>query len=76
MRGRGSDYSFLDSMVLGILRESSVPMQALGVSFRINEKTDKIIRLSTIKNCLNSLVEKKKVFENEKRDGTIQYTIK
>jgi Fe2+ or Zn2+ uptake regulation protein len=76
MRGRSIDYSFLDSMVLTILKESSIPMQALGISFRINEKTDKIISLSAVKNCLNTLVEKKKIFENEKKDGTIYYRLK
>jgi repressor of nif and glnA expression len=76
MRGKGFDYSFLDSMILNILKESSVPMPVLGISFKVNEKSGKIIGLNVIKHHLNALVDKKKVLKNIRRDdGIVHYTI-
>lgn len=76
MRGRGVDYTFLDSIILHILEESPVPMQVLGISFKVNEKSGKIINLSVIKTHLNALVEKKKVLKKvRKSDGTSHYKV-
>lgn len=72
MRGRSVNYSFLDSIIMHILKESQVPMQVLGVSFKVNEETGKIINLNVVKTHLNNLVNKKKIFVKvEKRDGTV-----
>lgn len=76
MRGRGFDYSFIDSMILNILRESEVPMRALGVSFKVNERSGKIINLNVIKRHLKGLVEEKKIVKNVNVETeTIHYQI-
>jgi len=76
MRGRGVNHNFLDSIIVRVLKESTVPMQALGVSFKVNEETGKIINLNVVKNHLNNLVDKKKILMRmEKSDGTIYYKI-
>lgn len=76
MRGRGFDYSFIDSMILGILRESKVPMRALGISFKVNERSGKIINLNVIKRHLKTLVEEKKISESVNRETeTTHYKI-
>ena len=76
MRGRGFDYSFIDSMILSILKESEVPMRALGVSFKVNERSGKIINLNVIKRHLKGLVEEKKIVKNVNGETeTIHYQI-
>lgn len=76
MRGRGVNHNFLDSIIIQVLKESTVPMQALGISFKVNEETGKIINLNVVKNHLNNLVDKKKILRRmEKSDGTIHYRI-
>lgn len=76
MRGRGFDYSFIDSMILNILKESEVPMRALGVSFKVNERSGKIINLNVIKRHLKGLVEEKKIVKNVNGETeTIHYQI-
>jgi len=76
MRGRGFDYSFIDSMIVNILRESEVPMQPLGVSFKVNEKSGKIINLNVIKRHLEGLVEEKKISKIfNKETETVHYML-
>ena len=70
MRRRSADYSYLEPQILKILRESTVPMPALGVNFRINNELDEIIELNTIKRQLEALVKNKKVLEKVKDDTT------
>lgn len=70
MRGRNSDYVYLEPEILSILKESNVPMPALGINFRINSKFKKIIELNTIKRHLNILVKDRKVLEKIKDDTT------
>lgn len=74
MRGRSVDYVYLEPEILKILRESDVPMPALGINFRINNKLDKIIGLNTIKHHLEALIKSKKLLKKDK-DGTIYYRI-
>lgn len=57
-----------------ILRESSMPISALGINFRVNSKFDKIIELNTVKHHLNALVKNRKVLEKVK-DDTAHYKI-
>jgi len=76
MRGRGFDYSFIDSMILNILRESEVPMQPLGVSFKVNERSGKIINLNVIKRHLEGLVEEKKISKTfDRKTEAVHYKI-
>lgn len=63
MVGRNTDYSFLDNMIIDILKESSIPMQALGINFRVNERSRKIIGLNMILKHLEPLIKQRKVFE-------------
>ncbi len=70
MRGRNSDNVYLEPEILKILRESSMPMSALGINFKVNSKFDKIIELNTVKHHLNTLVKNRKVLEKVKDDTT------
>ncbi len=74
MRGRNSDNVYLEPEILKILRESSMPISALGINFRVNSKFDKIIELNTVKHHLNALVKNRKVLEKVK-DDTAHYKI-
>lgn len=76
MRGRNVNNTFLDSIIIQVVKESPVPIQVLGISFKVNEETGKIINLNAIKSHLNNLVDKKKVLiRMEKGDGTVHYKI-
>jgi len=76
MRGRAINYSFLDSIIIHVLKESPVPMQVLGISFKVNEETGKIISLNVVKNHLNNLVGKKRILmKMKKSDGSAHYKI-
>ena len=76
MRGRNVNHTFLDSIIIHVLKESPVPMQVLGISFKVNEETGKIINLNVVKNHLNILVDKKKVLTKvDKSNGSIHYKI-
>lgn len=75
MRGRSSDYSFIEPMIVDILEKSKDPVQALCVSFRINEMSGKIINLNAIKSHLEELVEKGKVIKDIKDESTF-YSLK
>lgn len=70
MRGRNSDYFYLEPEIIEILRESTVPMSALGVNFRVNDRFDKIIELNTVKRHLEELVKNKKLVKFDKEDTT------
>lgn len=70
MRGRSADYAYLEPEILNILRESDVPMSALGVNFRVNDKFDKIVELNTVKHHLETLVRNKKLLKKDKDDTT------
>ena len=70
MRGRTADYLYVEPEILKILRESDVPMTALGINFRVNSKFDKIIELNTVKRQLSTLVKNRKVLEKVKDDTT------
>ena len=76
MRGRSSDYSFIDPMIIDILEKSETPVQALCVSFKINEMSGKIINLNVVKNHLEDLVEKRKVVKNINKDESIFYRLR
>jgi len=64
---RGVDYQFLEPMIMNILEESPMPLQALTINFKINEESGRIIDLNTIKNHLDKLVEKRKVLKKVKK---------
>ena len=75
MRRRSSDYCFIDPMIMDVLQKSVSPVQALCVSFKVNEMSGKIINLNVVKNHLEILVEKKKVVKNIKDESTL-YSLK
>jgi hypothetical protein len=75
MRRRSSDYCFIDPMIMDVLQKSVSPVQALCVSFKVNEMSGKIINLNVVKNHLETLVEKKKVVKNIKDESTL-YSLK
>lgn len=68
MRGRNTDYFYLEPEILEILKGSEVPMSALGINFRVNNKFDKIIELNTVKRHLDELVKNKKLVRINKED--------
>jgi len=70
MRGRTADYVYLEPEILNILRESEVPMSALGINFRINDKFDKIVELNTVKRHIEVLVKRRKLLKKDKDDTT------
>ena len=70
MRGRNSDYVYLEPEILKILKESDVPMSALGINFRINNNLDKMIELNAVKHHIEALVKSKKILRNDKDDTT------
>lgn len=74
MRGRNTDYFYLEPEILEILRTSEVPMSALGVNFRINNKLEKVIDLNIIKQHLEELVKNDKLLRFEK-DDIIHYKV-
>lgn len=73
MVGRTTDYSFLDRMIVDILKESPVPMLALGINFRVNERSGKIIGLNMILKHLEPLVRQRKVFEKNSEKTNIYW---
>jgi len=75
MRGRSIDYEFLDNVILHVLRESEVPMQVLGVSFKVNEKCKRIVNLNAVKDRLSSLTEKKKILRKMDKDENTFYWV-
>jgi len=75
MRRRSSDYCFIDPMIMDVLQKSEEPVQALCVSFKVNEMSGKIINLNVVKNHLETLVEQKKVVKNMK-DEWVLYSLK
>jgi hypothetical protein len=74
VRGRNTDYFYLEPEILEILRTSEVPMSALGVNFRINNKLEKVIDLNIIKQHLEELVKNDKLMRFEK-DDIIHYKV-
>lgn len=76
MRGRSSDYCFIDPMIIDILGKSETPVQSLFISFKINEMSGKIINLNVVKSHLEDLVEKRKVVKNTNKDESIFYSLK
>jgi len=76
MRGRSSDYCFIDPMIIDILEKSEAPVQALCISFRINEKSGKIINLNVVKSHLEDLVEKRKILRNINKDESVFYYLR
>ncbi len=74
MRGRNADYFYLEPEILNILRESDVPMSALGINFRVNDRLDKIVELNAVKHHLEALVKSKKILKTDK-DDTAFYRI-
>jgi repressor of nif and glnA expression len=76
MRGRSSDYCFIDPMIIDILEKSEAPVKALCISFKINEMSGKIINLSVVKNHLDQLVDKRKVVKDIKRDESVLYSLR
>jgi hypothetical protein len=71
VRGRSADYVYLEPEILKILKTSNVPMSALGVNFRVNNKLSKIVELNTVKRHLESLVDRKKILKAEKDNITL-----
>ncbi len=76
MRRRSSDYYFIDPMIIDILQKSEAPMQTLGISFKINEMSGRIINLNAVKNHLETLVEKKNLVKNISKDEIVFYSLK
>jgi len=76
MRGRSSDYCFIDPMILDILEKSESPVKALCISFKVNEMSGKIINLNVVKSHLEQLVEKRKVVKNITKDESIFYSLR
>lgn len=75
MRGRKSnDYFYLEPEILKILRESNMPISALGINFMLNDNLGKIIDLNTVKSHIEKLVESNKILETEK-DDVLHYKI-
>jgi hypothetical protein len=74
VRGRNTDYFYLEPEILEILRTSEVPMSALGVNFRINNKLEKVVDLNIIKQHLEELVKNDKLLKFEK-DDIIHYKV-
>lgn len=75
MRGRSIDYEFLDNVILHILRESEVPMQVLGVSFKVNEKCRRIVNLNAVKDRLTFLSNKRKILKKMDKDENMFYWV-
>ena len=67
---------FIDPMIMDILQKSEGPVQALCVSFKVNEMSGRIINLNVVKNHLETLVEKKKVMKNINKDEAVFYSLK
>ena len=74
MRGRKIDYFYLEPEILEILKVSAIPMSALGINFRINNKFSKIIDLNTVKYHLEDLVKNEKLLKINK-DKIFHYKI-
>jgi hypothetical protein len=74
VRGRNTDYFYLEPEILEILRTSEVPMSALGVNFRINNKLEKVVDLNIIKQHLEELVKNDKLLKLEK-DDIVHYKV-
>ena len=64
-RGRNIGYDFLDGMIIKILKESPKPLQPLGISFVVNEKAKRLVGFNIIKQHLDFLVSRKKIFKDE-----------
>jgi len=76
MRGRSSDYCFIDPMIIDILGKSRDPVRTLCISFKINEMSGKIINLNVVKNHLEDLVEKRKIVKNIDKDEFVFYRLR
>lgn len=76
MRGRNSDYYFIEPMIIKILESTEIPVQTLFVNFKINEMSGKIINLNVVKRHLEKLVEKKRVVKNKNKDEIVFYSLK
>ena len=74
MRGKNTDYFYLQSEIIEILKVANVPMSALGINFQINNKLDKIVDLNTIKDHLEVLVKNEKLHKFDK-DNIIHYKL-
>ena len=74
MRGKSTDYFYLESEILEILKVANVPMSALGINFQINNKLDKIVDLNTIKDHLEVLVKNDKLLKFDK-ENIIHYKL-
>ena len=71
MRGRSTDYCFINPMIINILEKSKIPLQSLAVSFKINEISGKIINLNVVKNHLEDLAEKRKIVKKRKKESIL-----
>ena len=74
MRGKSTDYFYLEPEIIEILKVANVPMSALGINFQINNKLDKIIDLNTIKDHLETLVKNDKLLKFD-RDNITHYKL-
>jgi len=70
MRGRNSDNSEIGPEILTILRESKVPMPALGINFTLNERLGKIVNLSEVESQLAHLLKTRKIEIRTRNDIT------
>jgi len=75
MRGRSSDYCFIEPMIINILKESGIPIRLLCINFKINEMSGKIINLNVVKSHLKNLVEKEKIVKNIDKDKIEFYSL-
>jgi repressor of nif and glnA expression len=60
--------------IIEVLNESPVPLKALSINFKVNEKVKRIVSLNSIKNQLKILVEERKVIQKSKSDSVYYWT--
>jgi len=70
---KNRDFS-LAPTIIEVLNESPVPLKALSINFKVNEKVKRIVSLNSIKNQLKILVEERKVIQKSKSDSVYYWT--
>ena len=76
MARRESGYDFIGPSILNILKNSTMPMTKLAVSYMVNQKSGKIVNISVVKRNLDMFVKNNKVtVDVNKLNGIASYTI-
>lgn len=73
MRARGSDYNFVEPMILKVLKESKTSMSTLAINYRVNEAAGRTVNLNVIRNHLIFLVKNRKVLESLDEENDVLY---